>query len=102
MASAFGLFGGQGGPNTDISGGESGRSGFTLGNILRGANAIKNAKNLSKGGLAQEGFNILKGAVGRIGGTADSSYTRSGGLGDTVIARSSSKFGNTVKALIRK
>ena len=52
--------------------------------------------------MAQEGFNILKGAVGRIGGTADSSYTRGGGLGDTVIARSSSKFGNTVKALIRK
>ncbi len=102
VASAFGLFSGQGGPNTDISGGESGRSGFTLGNILRGANAIKNAKNLSKAGLAQEGFNILKGAVGRIGGTADSSYTRGGGLGDTVIARSSSKFGNTVKALIRK
>ena len=102
VASAFGLFSGQGGPNTDISGGESGRSGFTLGNILRGANAIKNARNLSKAGLAQEGFNILKGAVGRIGGTADSSYTRGGGLGDTVIARSSSKFGNTVKALIRK
>tara|TARA_B100001121_G_scaffold133737_1_gene117105 strand:+ start:1799 stop:3019 length:1221 start_codon:yes stop_codon:yes gene_type:complete len=102
VASALGLFGGQGGPNTDISGGETGRSGFTLGNILRGANAIKNARNLSKAGLAQEGFNILKGAVGRIGGTADSSYTRGGGLGDTVIARSSSKFGNTVKALIRK
>jgi hypothetical protein len=96
------LFGGQGGPNTDISGGETGRSGSLLGTVLRGANAIRNAKNLSKAGLAQEGFNILKGAVGRIGGTADSSYTRSGGLGDTVIARSSSKFGNTVKALIRK
>ena len=96
------FFGGQGGPNTDISGGETGRSGFNLGTILRGANAIKNAKNLSKAGLAQEGFNILKGAVGRIGGTADSSYTRSGGLGSTVIGRSASKFGNTVKAFIRK
>ena len=96
------LFGAQGGPNTDISGGETGRSGSLLGTVLRGANAIRNAKNLSKAGLAQEGFNILKGAVGRIGGTADSSYSRSGGLGDTIIARSQSKFGNTVKALIRK
>ena len=33
-------------------GGESGRSGSTLGNIPRGANANKNAKNLSKGGLS--------------------------------------------------
>ena len=50
------------------------RGGITLGSLIRTANRLKNAKKLNKEGLAQEGFNILTGAIGRIGGTADSAY----------------------------
>ena len=103
VASAFGLFGGQGGPNTDISGGESGRSGSTLGNIPRGANAnSKMLKIYPKADWSQEGFNILKGAVGRIGGTADPKLHKKWWTRRHSDCLVPSKFGNTVKALIRK
>ena len=51
--------------------------------MIRTANRLKNAKKLNKEGLAQEGFNILTGAIGRIGGTADSAY----GIPNTYIGR---------------
>jgi len=98
-----GLFGANDGPYTYI-GSQLGasRQGITLGSIIRTANRLKNAKNLSKEGLKQEGFNILTGAIGRIGNTADQSY----GVPNTFIGRSASNIGSgakqIVKALIKK
>jgi len=92
-----GLFNDGTGPNTYI-GSQLGAGGgkMTLGAIIRPANRIKNAKNLSKGGLMQEGFNILTGAIGKIGGTSDSSY----GVANTVIGRSVQNVrGGIVKAI---
>ena len=52
--------------------------------------------NLTKGGLIQEGVNILTGAIGKIGGTSDSSY----GVANTVIGRTASNVrGGVVKAI---
>ena len=75
----------------------AGRQGITLGSIIRTANRLKNAKNLSKEGLRQEGFNILTGAIGRIGGTADSSY----GVPNTFIGRSASNIKSGAKSIIK-
>ena len=58
---------------------------------------MKNAKKLSKAGLAQEGFNILTGAIGRIGGTADSAY----GIPNTFIGRSVSNIRSGVTKAIK-
>ena len=91
-----GLFGANDGPYTYIGsqlGG--GRGGITLGAIIRTANRLKNAKKLSKEGLRQEGFNILTGAIGRIGGTSDSSY----GVPNTFIGRSTSNIQSGLKAV---
>lgn len=65
----------------DISGGNVG-----LGTVLKAASTIGNAKSLSSEGLRQEGFGILKGALGDIsgapvGGVANSLFPKSGGSG---------------------
>jgi len=53
----------------DISSGQAFSSpGRLLGTILKGANIFKNAKGLSMDGIRQEGFGILKNALGGIGG----------------------------------
>ena len=93
-----GLFGANDGPHTYIGSQlGAGRQGITLGSIIRTANRLKNAKNLSKEGLRQEGFNILTGAIGRIGGTADSSY----GVPNTFIGRSASNIKSGAKSIIK-
>lgn len=92
-----GLFGAGDGPNTYIGSQlGAGRRGFTLASIITTANRIKNAKKLSKDGLRQEGFNILTGAIGRIGGTADSSY----GVPNTFIGRSATNIGKGLKKAV--
>ena len=103
ILSGLGLFGGNTGPHTYIGSalGQNGVGKITLGSILRTANRLKNAKKLTKEGLRQEGFNILTGAIGRIGGTADKSY----GIPNTLIGRSNNNIGtgfNIAKALLRK
>jgi len=98
-----GLFGSNTGPYTYIGSalGQNGGGRITLGSILRTANRLKNIKKLSKEGLRQEGFNILTGAIGRIGGTADKSF----GIPNTLIGRSSGNIGTGIgagiKAIIR-
>jgi hypothetical protein len=85
------LFGANDGPYTYIGSAIGGsRGGITLGSLIRTANRLKNAKKLNKEGLAQEGFNILTGAIGRIGGTADSAY----GIPNTYIGRTTSNIKN--------
>ena len=90
-----GLFGANDGPYTYIGSQlGSNRGKITLGSIIRTANRLKNAKNLSKEGLKQEGFNILTGAIGRIGNTSDQAY----GVPNTFIGRSASNLGSGIKA----
>ena len=87
------LFGANDGPYTYIGSAIGGsRGGITLGSLIRTANRLKNAKRLNKEGLAQEGFNILTGAIGRIGGTADSAY----GIPNTYIGRTTSNIKNAI------
>ena len=50
-------------------------------------------KNYPKKDYVQEGFNILTGAIGRIGGTADSSYE----FPNTFIGRSATNIGKGLK-----
>ena len=89
-----GLFGAGDGPHTYIGSQlGAGKRGLTFASIITTANRIKNAKRLSKEGLRQEGFNILTGAIGRIGGTADSSY----GVPNTFIGRSATNIGNALR-----
>ena len=61
---------------TEVLGGE--------GNILQkaivGANVLRNAKNLTKGGLKQEGYSILSGVLGNIQQTGN----QPGGIGSAV------------------
>ncbi len=76
----------------DITSGKINTPAGLLGTVLKGANVFKNAKSLTKGGLRQEGFNILKGAIGSIGGisqgnvggVANTFFPKSGGTGGTV------------------
>ena len=59
-----------------------------LGTVLKGANVFKNAKSLSRGGLREEGFNILKGAIGGVG-----NVNIVGGVANTLFPKSSGSFG---------
>ena len=71
----------------DITSGRAFSSpGALLGTVLKGANTVRNAKTLSKEGLRQEGFNIIKDALGDIsgapvGGVANSLFPKNGGNG---------------------
>ena len=65
----------------DIAGGQ-----FNLGTALNVFNTYKNAKNLTKEGLRQEGFSILKSALGNItkeavGGVSDVNFPKQSGNG---------------------
>jgi hypothetical protein len=69
----------------DITSGNAFSSpGALLGTVLKGANTLRNAKSLSSEGLRQEGFGIIKDALGDIGGApvggvANSFFPKSGG-----------------------
>jgi len=77
----------------DISSGQAFSSpGRLLGTILKGANIFKNAKGLSMDGIRQEGFGILKNALGglggisanNVGGVASSFFPKNSGLGSII------------------
>jgi hypothetical protein len=53
----------------DITSGDAFKSpGALLGTVLKAANTARNVKDLSKDGIRQEGFGIIKGAIGDVGG----------------------------------
>ena len=86
------LFGGGGviGGISDVLGDIAGGQ-FNLGTALTAFNTFKNAKSLSKEGLREEGFNILKSTITNIG------RENVGGLSNTNLLKSSSGT-NTVNA----
>ena len=62
-----------------------------LGTVLKGANVFKNAKSLSRGGIRQEGFNILKRAIGdpgqgvnQVSGVSNTLFPKNSGTGGAV------------------
>jgi len=71
----------------DITSGDAFSSpGRLLGTILKAGNLAKNVKSLSKEGLRQEGFQILKDALGDVsgapvGGVANSLFPKTAGTG---------------------
>ena len=94
------LFGGGGviGGISDILGDIAGGQ-FNLGTALTAFNTFKNAKNLSKEGLREEGFNILKRTVTNVGregvsGLGNISIPKQSGNGGT--ASTTSTVGGTV------
>lgn len=59
-----------------------------FGTLVKGANVVNNAKKLSKGGLRQEGFGLITGAISsatgvNVGGVANTLFPKSGGRGQT-------------------
>ena len=83
------LFGGGGvlGGISDVLGDIAGGQ-FNLGTALTAFNTFKNAKSLTKEGLREEGFNILKGAITNIG------KENVGGLSNINIPKSSGNGGS--------
>ena len=83
------LFGGGGvlGGISDVLGDIAGGQ-FNLGTALTAFNTFKNAKNLTKEGLREEGFNILKGAITNIG------KENVGGLSNINIPKTSGNGGS--------
>lgn len=73
----------------DITSGQAFTSpGALLGTVLKAANTARNVKDLSKDGLRQEGFGIIKGAIGdvggiNVGGVANTFFPKNGGNGGT-------------------
>ena len=95
VASLFGI-GGVASGGLDVlgditSGKATGSLGGFLGTVLKGANVFKNAKSLSRDGIRQEGFNILKGALGQVnnsavGGVANTFFPKGSGTGSSLAS----------------
>ena len=92
----------------DITNGKAtGSLGGFLGTVLKGANVFKNAKSLSRSGIRQEGFNILKGALGQVnnsavGGVANTFFPKGSGTGSSSASLINTVAGLTAGASIIK
>ena len=92
----------------DIAGGKAtGSLGGLIGTVLKGANVFKNAKGLSRGGIREEGFNILKGALGNVnnsavGGVANTLFPKNSGVGSLVASTTNSIIGVSAITQIAK
>lgn len=91
-ASLFGQGGVVGGISDilgDLSNPDTYKDPFALfGTLVKGANVVNNAKKLNKEGLRQEGYGILKDALGaavgvNLNGVANTAFPKSGGRGQT-------------------
>jgi hypothetical protein len=63
-----------------------------LGTLIKGANTVANAKQLSREGLRQEGFGIIKGTLNavtgvNVSGVANTVFPKSGGNGQNVTTK---------------
>ena len=84
VATLFGTGGVLGGIGSILD--DIGSGNFNLGTIAKGINVARNIKNLSSEGLRQEGFSILKGAIGAsagidVSGVANVLFPKSNGNG---------------------
>ncbi len=76
-----GVLGGIGDIMGDLANGN-----FNLGTLIKGANVIRNASKLTSAGIRQEGFGILKNAIGattgiNVSGVSNTVFPKSGGNG---------------------
>ena len=86
VTSLFGQGGVLGGIASILGDLGPGGNGFTLGTVIKGINVYQNAKKLSKEGIRQEGFNILKSAIGAstgidVSGVANTFFPKKSGTG---------------------
>ncbi len=89
VTSLFGQGGILGGIGSILSDLGPGGNGFTLGTLIKGVNVYNNAKKLTKEGVRQEGFNILKSALGAstgidVSGVANVLFPKQSGNGQTI------------------
>jgi hypothetical protein len=89
-------FGGGKNPFSDIESQNGSGGGSLLKRAIQFANRLKNAKNLSKEGLRQEGLQILKGGLGAIsrGGVS--------GLAGLVMPKNNTGTNDTTKATLKR
>ncbi len=92
VTSLFGQGGVLGGIADVLSDLGPGGNGFTLGTLIKGINTYNNAKKLTKEGLRQEGFNILKSALGAstgidVSGVANVLFPKQTGNGQTQVTK---------------
>ena len=83
-----GVLGGIGDVLGDIAEGKAfSNPGAILGTLVKGSNIVRNSRRLSSEGLRQEGFSIIKGALGTTGAitgaVANSVFPKSSGTGQT-------------------
>jgi hypothetical protein len=88
VTSLFGQGGVLGGIASILSDLGPGGNGFTLGTLIKGINVYNNVKKMSKEGLRQEGYNILKSAIGAstgidVSGVANVIFPKSNGNGQS-------------------
>ena len=88
VTSLFGQGGILGGIGSILSDLGPGGNGFTLGTLIKGINVYNNAKKLTKEGIRQEGFSILKSAIGAstgidVSGVANVLFPKQTGNGQT-------------------
>jgi len=88
VTSLFGQGGILGGIGSILSDLGPGGNGFTLGTLIKGINVYNNAKKLTKEGVRQEGFSILKSALGAstgidVSGVANVLFPKQTGNGQT-------------------
>jgi hypothetical protein len=82
-----GVLGGLGDVLGDLGSGRAFTSaGAFLGTLIKGTNTVNNAKNLSKEGIRQESFGIIKGAIGQatginVSGVANTVFPKNNGSG---------------------
>jgi hypothetical protein len=86
VTSLFGQGGILGGIGSILSDLGPGGNGFTLGTVIKGINVYQNSKRLTKEGVRQEGFNILKSAIGAsagidVSGVANTFFPKKSGNG---------------------
>ena len=93
LAGLFGL-GGDKSAFSDIEGGGANTKGSFLKRAIQTANRFKNLKKLNKEGLRQEGFNIIKEGLGKVGGTSVS------GVANTLFPKNTPNL-NVTKALLK-
>jgi len=86
VTSLFGQGGILGGIGSILSDLGPGGNGFTLGTVIKGINVYNNSKRLTREGVRQEGFGILKSAIGAstgidVSGVANVFFPKSAGNG---------------------
>jgi hypothetical protein len=93
-----GLFGLSGDKSafSDIEGGGVSGPGSLLRTAIQTANRLKNLKRLSKEGLREEGYNIIKEGIGRVGGTSVS------GVANTLFPKNTPNANNVTQAILKR